>query len=232
MQVQEKKIKGFTILELMVVVTIIAIISAAAFPNFSSWSKERKTKQAATKIKNLISGINAQVQRGAYEFVQVRITENGSVRVITSGMGAATLATKKKEKLGPWNVDPNSRCPIGSDYWDDEGSIKKDEEGNVIHSTPGGASEYTNEDIAVNFSDDDFAVCFSKDGSYYSGNISSPLNVCFRTDLVPKCAIKDDGDPETSVDADKYLYRINWSRFGSVTLDKWNIRNEEWIQQD
>ena len=50
MQVQEKKIKGFTILELMVVVTIIAIISAAAFPNFSSWSKERKTKQPTIDI--------------------------------------------------------------------------------------------------------------------------------------------------------------------------------------
>ena len=76
MQVLEKKTKGFTLLELLVVIAIIGILSAAVYPNFSSWIKDRKVRQEAEKIKNLISGINTQVQRGSYEFVQVRFIED------------------------------------------------------------------------------------------------------------------------------------------------------------
>ena len=96
MQVREKKTKGFTLLELLVVIAILGILSATAYPNLSSWIKERKVRQAAEKIKNLISGINTQVQRGSYEFVQVRFIEDGSVTIFTSGIGTASLALKKK----------------------------------------------------------------------------------------------------------------------------------------
>ena len=97
MQVREKKTKGFTLLELLVVIAIIGILSAAVYPNFSSWIKERKVRQATVKIKNLISSINTQVQRGTYEFVQVRLIEDGSsVTIFTSGIGTTSLAVKKK----------------------------------------------------------------------------------------------------------------------------------------
>ena len=50
MQALVKNTKAFTILELIVVLTIIGIVSAVAYPNFSSWNKERKVRYAVNKI--------------------------------------------------------------------------------------------------------------------------------------------------------------------------------------
>ena len=74
MRAQEKNIRGFNLLELLVVIVIISIISAAAYPNFSSWRKEREVRTAATKIKNLFTNINSQVQSGSFAFAQVEVT--------------------------------------------------------------------------------------------------------------------------------------------------------------
>ena len=51
MHQQAKNIKGFNILELIVVIVIISVLSAAAYPNFSHWRKERATRSAAIEIK-------------------------------------------------------------------------------------------------------------------------------------------------------------------------------------
>ena len=75
MRVQDEKIKGFNVLELIIVIAIIGVLSAVAYPNFSDWRKDRETRSAVVKIKSLIEGINAQVQRGQYAFVQVDVEE-------------------------------------------------------------------------------------------------------------------------------------------------------------
>ena len=44
--------KGFNILELLVVLAIVGVISAVAYPNFSSWNKERAVRQSVVKIES------------------------------------------------------------------------------------------------------------------------------------------------------------------------------------
>jgi len=177
MQAREKKTKGFTLLELLVVIAILGILSATAYPNISSWIKERKVRQAAEKIKNLISGINTQVQRGSYEFVQVRFIEDGSVTIFTSGIGMNSLAAKKKDPDNDFNKK-NARCNISNEYWDDKGSDDP--------LSPG-VGIFTSDEITINFADTN-AVCFSKDGSYFSDSgIESPLIICLRRITIVKC---------------------------------------------
>ena len=215
MQVLEKKTKGFTLLELLVVIAILGILSATAYPNISSWIKERKVRQAAGKIKNLISGVNTQVQRGSYELVQVRFIEDGSITIFTSGMGMISLASKKKDDERYKNE--NTRCNIDNDYWDDLGSDG---------GSPGGVGQFISDDIVINFASDTAAVCFSKDGSYFKeSGIKKTLNICLRTNTVFRCSVNSDGEPDMDLllpcKNAKYIYRIRWSRFGSVNMDKW-----------
>ena len=60
---QDQDIKGFTLLELLVVVALISIITAIGIPNFSSWKKDREVRVASEKIASVLSGVNAQTKR-------------------------------------------------------------------------------------------------------------------------------------------------------------------------
>ena len=73
MRAQAKNIKGFNLLELVVVVVIIGVISATAYPKFQDWREKREIRNAALEVKSLMLGINGQVQRGLYVFVQVYV---------------------------------------------------------------------------------------------------------------------------------------------------------------
>ena len=53
MQALAKKIKGFTIFEVLIVLVLVGIISGIAYPNFSEWRKDRAVKNAAEKIKGI-----------------------------------------------------------------------------------------------------------------------------------------------------------------------------------
>ena len=241
MQVQEKKIKGFNLLELVVVVVIIGIISAVAYPNFSSWSKERKTRLAAVKITDLITGINLQAKRGLYAYVQVHFEDNGEELIVTSkGMNIDNLSSRINDSGSKWNTAASDRClkedTDSSDevYWNDVAPSEKSEVRQIIL-----------DDVVTTFSDPEEVervgvVCFSKSGNYFNANgtlASGTANVpdefifiCTRTTSSSSCTINGDGDPiEGNVYAEKkkFLFSIGWTRFGDVSLEKWSQKMVE-----
>ena len=230
-QVQEKNIKGFNLIELLVVIAIISVISAAAYPNFSSWKKAREVRGAAVKIKSLFTNINSQVQRGLYGFVQVEVkATTGEVKVISKGMKLSNLSSKINDSDDAWNTDQTSRCASDQD-WDDEGMDLAGNKSNKLE-----VSWLKFDDIAVNFEAKSGTVCFSKDGSWYSRAEKFESSVAFYICAVKnntKCNVED-GKPQTAGEEDDLednLFALNWSRFGNITLEKWSKSKSEWILQ-
>ena len=231
MQVLEKNIKGFNLLELLIVIVIMGFVSAVAYPNLSGWSKERKARGAAIKIKSLIEKINAQVQRGNYSYVQVFFNAGTTmVEVKSRGMKISTLNSKINDGGNIWNTDASSRCNIVSDtYWDDD-----PDEVDILE-----VQKIELDEVMVNF-EGTSAICFSKNAKWFSGAgtfvtgagddiaIDERIFVCLRLSGINTCRVDEtSGIPADT--SDKNLFSIDWTRFGDVSIDKWSPGKEEWV---
>ena len=237
---QDQDIKGFTILELLVVIAIIAIISAVAFPSFSKWSTERKVRTATEKVASMISNIATQTQRGnlAYSQLMVLAVPNQSSIFVTKGMGDKNF----KDKLEKGQIN----CPVSpAGYWDDFGKPTK----NIQGSNFSEYYEFFNPDdkvigeskIAFHFTLPS-AICFGKGGSYYKATNAlskvSNTNVVIEGSSTPNyiiiCTYKNaqkNGNkcPTRGKALEKPAYLVKWSRFGNVSKFKWN--GSDWNRQ-
>ena len=233
MQKLEKKAKGFTILELLVVLAIIGFLSSLSYPSFSSWIASRNTNDAVTKIESAFRSITTQIQRGVYPFAQIHI-ENSNDKIIikTRGMG--------QENFNQNRLTLN--CSLDENYWDN----------NSINY-------YESKHASVNLNPESEAVpavgaiCFSKDGNYYSGggnfvddsgSVDTALFICLRkealrlaTDNSVACSVEvDDVDELNPIvrpiyTDSKNFYNISWSIFGSIVTEKWDRNERRWMER-
>jgi len=232
MRAQEKNIKGFSLLEIVVVVAILGIITAVAMPAFSDWRAERKARTAVVKIKSAMESINSHVQRGLYSFVQVHIIPNdNTITIITKGMKPNTLANKVNNGTSSWNTTPTTRCDLNDDYWDDVGGEAETVEVRKMEI----------KDVASNITADG-AICFAKNPRWYSGNgsflsgtgddvaVDERVFVCARTGGTTRCEV-DEGTGVPTDEDHANLFSVDWTRFGEVTMDKWSPALKDWILQ-
>ena len=240
MRVPDEKTKGFNILELIVVLLLVGIVSALGYPEITKWRKDREVKSFAIATKTLIEGIVAQVQRGQYAFVQVRVDEiaetqdEDSDRVLTitsKGMKPETLTNFLNDPASAWRTNAAGRCDIEDpDYWDADGGTD-----DLIE-----VREIQVENLATTFrgsgdSEATGAICFGKNDQWFSGagQLAAggvPDSALFICDIgVGRniCAVNDTGNAEVE---HRYLYSIEWSRFGNVVLARWN-NNAGWVNQ-
>ena len=122
----EENNKGFTTLEVIVVLCIVGILSAISFPRILDWNKARAVQSDVLKAFNVFDNINSQVQRGLYAFVQVYIIyqdtdDTGTALTITSrGITADTLGDRITS--GAFR-NASERCSRDLADWDHDGTI-------------------------------------------------------------------------------------------------------------
>ena len=204
---QKQDIKGFTILELLVVITIVAIVSAVGYPNFMEWSEDRKVRKASEQIASMITNINTQLQRGNFQYVQFQIYGSGtSRRLMTKGIYQDTYSAKMNSQGG-------IQCSKDNAYWDE-----------VVQAI----------EIDVQAHTDKWgAVCFSKDGTKFlqTGSLQNQFRLKINgedvQDYVVVCGKSNSCDVTGTLEKPSYL--VLWSRFGTVTKYKrgksdWTIR--------
>ena len=204
MRVPEKKIKGFTLLELLVVVAIVGLISGVAYPNFSSWKKDREVRVVAEKVANLFSSLSTLSQRGSYPYVQIYFKfDQGQFEIFGKGMLQNTMGSLL-------NAGTALNCTMNStQYWSNH-EIK------IIES----------DKVALNINSDS-AVCFSQDSTYYKtmGDLSGKqwMIICAKSlaVLTGKCpTTAAAGLTVSGVTHQAYL--VEWNRFSNIVKKRWS----------
>ncbi len=210
---QKQNIKGISLVEMLVVLTIIGAIAGVGFPNFSKWQVDRKVRAASEKIATVFTLATSQVERGAYPYVRV---------LIQSGVKISAHGIRQEEFSNKLNNGDDIDC------------------GAAIFSSADEIISYTLEDIILFHLTDggSAAICFSKGGKYFkrTGAASTQNNInldqkatpnfvtiCYKKekscDAVGRSFDKDDKQP---------VYLVNYSRFGMIQKFKWNYTTDDW----
>ncbi|HAT4132552.1 prepilin-type N-terminal cleavage/methylation domain-containing protein [Clostridium perfringens] len=95
---QNKKKKGFTLIELIIVIAIIAILAAIAIPNFLGIQRKSKIKADIASAKTIYDATSAAIAEGAINPEELKIVSGKDQKV---GESIVELNPESKASDGP-----------------------------------------------------------------------------------------------------------------------------------
>lgn len=107
--------KGFTLIELMIVVAILAILAVVAVPAFIKYMRRAKTTEAIDELDKIYKG-------AAVYYTTPKITQEG-VKLecqVPANQGVTPLEGTCCASLGGPDHDADERCDATTAYWDEE----------------------------------------------------------------------------------------------------------------
>jgi len=125
MQEQEKKNKGFSLLEIIVVLAIVGALAGVGIPNFAKWNNKRIIANASEEVASLLRNIHATTERGTFAYVQLIFESDNEdgISIKTKGVTMDNFTTKMNDTSVSWNTSPDNRCsvtPLDDEFWTSE----------------------------------------------------------------------------------------------------------------
>jgi type IV pilus assembly protein PilA len=145
--------RGFTLVELMIVVVILGILAAVAIPAFTRYVKRSKTSEATGNI--------TKIYQGQLTYYQAAL-ERGSASYINAAAmpSAAPTSAKYTANVSQWSADAN---------WTNIG-FSLDAAHYYQYTSPGGASAFTSR-ANGDLDGDSILSTFERTGTLTSGEL-------------------------------------------------------------
>jgi len=224
------KNRAFTILELLVVLAVIGVFSAIAYPNVSSWIADRNVKNAAFETVAFVKDRKSEVTSGKYGMTQILF--NRQLQVFT--MSPNKFIEIYKSTNSPFSSHKqNYTCGFG----DTAGFTRQ--------------NQYDKEDFGPYVQESDVhiypsawhnptrtAVCITKDGSisYYRPNQNGRIkdqSTGQMVDFFLFCSKSNSTERSCKYNSNlEYRYMITLDKFQNTKVFKYNKNKNKWNKID
>ena len=248
MQEQEKNNKGFSLLEIIVVLAIVGALAGVGIPQFTKWNNSRVVSNATEQVASLLRNIHATTERGTFAYVQVLFESDsfGGISIRTKGVTMDNFTAKMNDVNDVWNTSSDNRCSTGEldpEFWTSEDIAERPELRASIF-------EIERNDVIFQWFDGQASVCFSRNGKFFYADGELGIDeqpehyiyILLNKDENAECVIEYVENPLEKVipqplswDPDdnscKYVGAVKWTRFGEVDTFKWNKRTTEALSE-